>query len=86
MVVDFNIIESVKIIDKELSRLEKKSYKEINDLYSNEIEKVDQKLVFLYNIFDKYYKDIGFITNLKSLLHKYKLKLYLLSFLNLRKN
>jgi tRNA A-37 threonylcarbamoyl transferase component Bud32 len=80
MVVDFNIIESVKIIDKELSKLEKKSDKEIDNLYAKDVEKVNPKLNFLYHIFDKYYKDISFITKLKSCLSKDKLPLHFLSF------
>jgi tRNA A-37 threonylcarbamoyl transferase component Bud32 len=80
MVVNFNIIESVKIIDKELSKLEKKSDKEIDDLYAKDVEKVNPKLNFLYHIFDKYYKDISFITKLKSSLSKHKLPLHFLSF------
>jgi hypothetical protein len=80
MVVDFNIIESVKIIDKELIKLEKKSDKEIDDLYAKDVEKVNPKLNFLYHIFDKYYKDTSFIRNLKSSLSKHKLPLHFLSF------
>jgi hypothetical protein len=80
MVVDFNIIESVKIIDKELHKLEKKSDKEIDNLYAKDIEKVNPKLNFLYHIFDKYYKDRCFITKLKSSLSKHKLPLHFLSF------
>jgi hypothetical protein len=46
MVVNFNIIESVKIIDKELIKLEKKSDKEIDELYAKDVEKVNPKLNF----------------------------------------
>jgi len=82
MVVDFNIIESVKIIDKELSKLDKKSDKEIDDLYAKDVEKADPKVNFLYNMFDKHYKDKLFIINLLSLLKKYKLSIDYLSFLD----
>ena len=69
MVVNFNIIESVKIIDKE-----------IDYLYAKDVEKLNPKINLLYHIFDKYYKDASFIINLKSSLSKHKLPLHFLSF------
>jgi len=81
MVVVFNIIESIKIIDKEIDGLVKKSEKEIDDLYAQDIEKVNPKINFLYQMFDKHYKDKSFISELKSLLNKYKLSLHSLAFI-----
>ena len=51
MVVIFNIIESIKIIDKEIDGLVKKSDKEIDELYSQEIQKADPKVNLLYHIY-----------------------------------
>ena len=82
MVVIFNIIESIKIIDKEIDGLVKKSDKEIDNLYAKDVEKADPKVNFLYNMFDKHYKDKLFIINLLSLLKKYKLSIDYLSFLD----
>ena len=48
MVVIFNIIESIKIIDKEIDGLVKKSENEIDDLYAQEILKADPKVMLLY--------------------------------------
>jgi serine/threonine protein kinase len=75
MVIDFNIIESVKIIDKEISKLDKKSDKEIDDLYAQEIQKADPKVNLLYQMFEKQYRSKLFTSNLKSLLKKHKLSL-----------
>lgn len=80
MVVNFNIIESVKIIDKELIKLDKKSEKQIDELYAKDVEKVNPKINLLYHIFGKYYKDMSFITKLKPSLSKHKLPLHFLSF------
>jgi hypothetical protein len=66
MVIVFNIIESVKIIDKEISNLDKKSDKEIDELYAQEIQKADPKVNFLYQIFEKEYKIKLFESKLKS--------------------
>ena len=82
MVVIFNIIESVKIIDKEINKLDKKSEKEIDDLYAKEFEKADPKVNLLYQMFEKHYKDIIFISELKSILNKHKLPLNSLSFVD----
>jgi len=82
MVVVFNIIESIKIIDKEITGLTKKSDNEINDLYAKEIENVDPKVNFLYQMFDKHYKDKIFISNLKLLLNNHNLSIHLLSFVD----
>jgi hypothetical protein len=82
MVIVFNIIESVKIIDKEISNLDKKSDKEIDDLYAQEIQKADPKVDFLYQIFEKEYKIKLFESKLKSILKKHKRMLDILSFDN----
>ena len=82
MVVIFNIIESQKIIDKEIDGLDNKTDKEIDELYAKDIEKADPKVNFLYNMFDKHYKDKLFIINLLSLLKKYKLPVEYLSFID----
>jgi len=82
MVVVFNIIESIKIIDTELSELDKKSDKEINEQYTKDIEKVDPKINLLYEMFNKHYKDKIFLSNLKSILHNHKLSIHLLSFVD----
>lgn len=80
MVVVFNIIESQKIIDKEISELDNKSDKEINKLYSKELEKEDAKVNFLYKIFEKEYKIKLFESKLKSILQKHKLSFLINSF------
>jgi len=80
MVVVFNIIESQKIIDKEISELDNKSVKEINKLYSKELEKEDAKVNFLYKIFEKEYKIKLFESKLKSILQKHKLSFFINSF------
>ena len=82
MVVIFNIIESIKIIDKEISELDKKSDKEIDDLYAKDIEKADPKVNLLYQMFEKHYKDKLFISDLKSILNKHKLPLNSFAFVN----
>ena len=82
MVVIFNIIESIKIIDKEIDGLDKKTEKEIDDLYALEIQKADPKVNFLYQIFEKEYKIKLFESKLKSVLKKHKLMLDVLSFDN----
>jgi hypothetical protein len=46
MVVIFNIIESIKIIDKEIDGLVKKSEKEIDNLYAQGIEE-DGKIIII---------------------------------------
>ena len=80
MVIDFNIIESVKIIDKELSKLEKKSDKEIDDLYAQYVEKKDPKVNLLYQMFEKQYKIKLFESTIKTILKKNKLPLDIISF------
>ena len=82
MVVIFNIIESIKIIDKEIDGLVKKSEKEIGDLYAQEILKADPKVILLYQMFEKHYKAKLFTINLLSLLKKYKLPIDYLSFID----
>lgn len=82
MVVIFNIIESIKIIDKEIDELVKKSDKEIDDLYALEIQKADPKVILLYQMFEKTYKDKIFISNLKLLLNKHKLPLNSFAFVD----
>jgi tRNA A-37 threonylcarbamoyl transferase component Bud32 len=82
MVVIFNIIESVKIIDKEINKLDKKSDKEIDELYAKEFEKTDPKVNLLYQIFEKEYKIKLFESKLKSILKKNKLSIDYLSFLD----
>ena len=82
MVVVFNIIDSQKIIDKEITELDNKSNKDIDDLYAKELEKSDPKVNFLYQIFEKEYKNKLFIENLLSLLKKYKFPISYLSFLD----
>jgi tRNA A-37 threonylcarbamoyl transferase component Bud32 len=78
MVVVFDIIESVKIIDKEISKLDKKSEKEIDELFIQ--EKADSKVNFLYQFFEKEYKNKLLISKLTSFLKSHKLQLHLLSF------
>jgi tRNA A-37 threonylcarbamoyl transferase component Bud32 len=82
MAIVFNIIDSQKIIDKELSKLDKKSDKEIDDLYAKEFQKADPKVNFLYQIFEKEYKNIVFESKLKSVLKKNKIPLDSLSLLD----
>lgn len=82
MVVVFDIIKSVKIIDKEISGLDKKSDKEIDNLYAQEIRKADQKVNLLYQMFEKHYKNKLFISELKSILNKYKLPLDSFAFMD----
>ena len=79
MVINFNIIESVKIIDKEISKLDKKSDKEIDDLYAQYVEKKDPQVNLLYQMFEKQYKIKLFESTIKSLLKKHKLPLDYLS-------
>lgn len=79
MVVVFNIIDSQKIIDKEITELDNK---DIDDLYAKELEKSDPKVNFLYQIFEKEYKNKLFIENLLSLLKKYKFPISYLSFVD----
>ena len=82
MVVIFNIIESQKIIDKEINKLDNKSDKDIDDLYAKEFQKADPKVNFLYQIFEKEYKIKVFESKLKSILQKNKLSFDILSFNN----
>ena len=82
MVVVFDIIKSVKIIDKEISGLDKKSDKEIDNLYAQEIRKADQKVNLLYQMFEKHYKNKLFISELKSILNKHKLPLDSFAFMD----
>jgi tRNA A-37 threonylcarbamoyl transferase component Bud32 len=82
MVVVFNIIDSQKIIDKEITELDNKSNKDIDDLYAKELEKSDPKVNFLYQIFEKEYKNKLFIENLLLLLKKYKFPISYLSFVD----
>lgn len=82
MVVVFNIIDSQKIIDKEITELDNKSNKDIDDLYAKELEKSDPKVNFLYQIFEKAYKNKLFIENLLSLLKKYKFPISYLSYVD----
>lgn len=80
MVIVFNMIESQKIIDKEIAELDNKSDKEINGIYSKELEKEDPKVNFLYKIFEKEYKIKIFESKLKSILQKHKLSFDIGSF------
>jgi len=80
MTIVFNIVESQKLIDKEITLLDKKTDKEIDDLYVREIQKADPKVDFLYQIFEKEYKIKLFESILKSVLKKNKLMLDILSF------
>lgn len=82
MVIVFNIIDSQKIIDKEITELDNKTNKDIDDLYAKELEKSDPKVNFLYQIFEKEYKNKLFIENLLSLLKKYKFPISYLSFID----
>ena len=82
MVVIFNIIESIKIIDKEIDGLVIKSEKEIDDLYAKDIEKADPKVNLLYQMFEKHYKNKIFISELKSILNKHKLPLNSFAFVD----
>lgn len=82
MVVVFNIIDSQKIIDKEITELDNKSNKDIDDLYAKELEKSDPKVNFLYQIFEKQYKNKLFIENLLSLLKNYKFPISYFSFID----
>ena len=82
MVVVFNIIDSQKIIDKEITELDNKSNKDIDDLYAKELEKSDPKVNFLYQIFEKEYKNKLFIENLLSLLKNYKFPISYFSFID----
>jgi len=82
MVVVFNIIDSQKIIDKEITELDNKSNKDIDDLYAKELEKSDPKVNFLYQIFEKEYKSKLFIENLLSLLKNYKFPISYFSFID----
>jgi serine/threonine protein kinase len=82
MVIVFNIIESKKIIDKEITKLDYKSDKDIDDLYAKEFQKADPKVNFLYQIFEKEYKNKVFESKLKSALKKNKLPLDSLSLLD----
>ena len=82
MVVIFNIIDSQKIIDKEIDGLVKKTDKDIDKLYALEIQKADPKVDFLYQIFEKEYKIKLFESKLKSVLKKHKLPLNSFAFVN----
>jgi serine/threonine protein kinase len=75
MVIYFNIIDSLKIIDKEIDELKKKSDKEINELYTKYLKKEDPKVNFLYQMFEKYYKVKLFTSNIISILKKNNLSL-----------
>ena len=72
----------INLIDKETKLLEKKTDEEINDLYKKYIEKINKNKIFLYNFFEKYYKDILFVSNIKSILHANKYALDSLSFID----
>ena len=63
------IFSIIKIIDKEIIILEKKTEKEIDTLYK------DKYTIFLYNFLEKYYTNKIFIKNVKSILDVYKQKL-----------
>jgi tRNA A-37 threonylcarbamoyl transferase component Bud32 len=82
MVIVFNIIDSLKIINKKITKLDKNSDKEIDDLYAQEIKKADPKVNFLYQMFEKEYKINLFESKLKSVLKKHKQMLDILSFDN----
>jgi len=82
MVVIFNIIDSQKIIDKEISKLVKKTDKDIDELYAKEFEKIDPKVNLLFKMFEKHYKDKIFVEKLLSLLNNYKLPIDYLSFVD----
>ena len=82
MTIVFNIVESQKLIDKEITLLDKKNDKEIDDLYAQEIQKADPKVNLLYQIFEKEYKIKLFSINLLSILKKNKLPIDYLSFID----
>jgi len=62
--------------------LDKKSDKEIDNLYAQEIRKADQKVNLLYQMFEKHYKNKLFISELKSILNKHKLPLDSFAFMD----
>ena len=66
------IFSIIKIIDKEIILLEKKTEKEIDTLYK------DEHTIFLYNFLEEYYTNKIFIKNVKSILDVYKQKLHVL--------
>jgi tRNA A-37 threonylcarbamoyl transferase component Bud32 len=66
------IFSIIKIIDKEIILLEKKTEKEIDTLYK------DEYTIFLYNFLEEYYTNKIFIKNVKSILDVYKQKLHVL--------
>ncbi len=72
----------IKIINKELKLLDKKTDEEINELYAKDIEKINKNKIFLYNFFEKYYKNILFLSNVKLILHANKHSLDSLSFID----
>jgi serine/threonine protein kinase len=79
----FNILDSLKIIDIEINKLDKKSDKEIDDLYETYIEKHETKINPLYDMFEPLYKNKLFISYLISILKNHKLPpLNLLSFVD----
>jgi len=82
MTIVFNIVESLKLIDKEITLLDKKTDKDIDELYVQEIQKADPKVNFLYQMFEKEYKIKLFESKLKSVLKKHKLMLDTITFDN----
>ena len=76
MVLFLDISSFVNIIDKEIENLGKKTNEEINELYNKNIIINENKMV-LYNSFRKYYNNKIFIENVKSILDKHKLSLYI---------
>ena len=76
MVLFLDISSFVNTIDKEIENLGKKTNDEINELYKKNIIINENKMV-LYNSFRKYYDNKIFIENVKSILDKHKLSLYI---------
>jgi tRNA A-37 threonylcarbamoyl transferase component Bud32 len=80
MTIVFNILESQKIIDKEITLLDKKTDKELDELYAKEFEKADPKVNFLYQMFEKKYQIMFFESKIRSVLKKHNAMLDILSF------
>ena len=76
MVLFLDISSFVNTIDKEIEILGKKTNEEINELYNKNIIINENKMV-LYNSFRKYYNNKIFIENVKFILDKHKLSLYI---------
>ena len=76
MVLFLDISSFVNTIDKEIENLGKKTNEEINELYNKNIIINENKMV-LYNSFRKYYNNKIFMENVKSILDKHKLSLYI---------